>query len=501
MSRKPLLLAGALFCALSLSAQETWREGRNTGGLTLYEQGEAQVLLGGTFTSGGFRTPSEASQLWGGGVQARAETHYKDLVLTGQFSFDVKSGQEMMGSMFTNPGYYPIDVLEFTPGPKTRQTYGISGGMAWNTRSRWAPGITLRFEGVNYSKRKDLRHTTYRQEVDIVPSLLYRGDVWRVGASAILGKTSEFVQAEQIGTATAQTYYAFLDKGRRFGTYQAWDGSGIHLAEPGVDRLAVNQYSLGAALQLSRGERFYGDLEYRFSPGSVGEKGYTWFRFRDHDILGKVLWNIDGKDGTHTLRLDGCWNTMVNNESVIDKVTEGGVTTPREYGSNRIYVRYQETGGLSYAYESRKGWNASAAFRLNKNRELGTLMYPFLEFDEGLQMEVELQGGLPLGRFNLEGGLLFRKELAENHYEVDSDETEEGVTSRPFRLREWWDQEEEYNDVPLLGGFLNIRYPFTLARKYKLFAQLGCSVSYAFNVELLPGNKRQTTHITLGYCF
>ena len=106
-----------------------------------------------------------------------------------------------------------------------------------------------------------------------------------------------------------------------------------------------------------------------------------------------------------------------------------------------------------------------------------------------------------LGRFTLEGGLLFRKELAENHYEVDSDETEEGVTSRPFRLREWWDQEEEYNDVPLLGGFLNIRYPFTLARKYKLFAQLGCSVSYAFNVELLPGNKRQTTHITLGYCF
>ena len=36
-SRALLLLAGALFGALSLNAQDPWREGRNIGGITFYE--------------------------------------------------------------------------------------------------------------------------------------------------------------------------------------------------------------------------------------------------------------------------------------------------------------------------------------------------------------------------------------------------------------------------------------------------------------------------------
>lgn len=500
-SRALLLLAGALFGALSLNAQEPWREGRNIGGITLYEGNEAQVQLGGEYTSGGFRTPSEAANLWRGGLNAQAETHYKDLVLTGAFSFDVKSGREMTGSMFTKPGFYPIDVLEFVPGTKTMQTYAVSGGMAWDTRSAWKPGIALRFEGINYAKRKDLRHTTYRQELEVVPSLLYKGDNWRMGLSAIFEKNSEFIQAEVVGAATSETYYAFLDKGRRYGTLQAWDGSGIHLAEPGVDRLAVNQMCYGSALQLSLGDSLYGDVEYVFAPGYVGEKGYTWFRFWKHAFTGKVIWNIQGNNGTHSLRADWTWSRQENYETVLDKVTSGGVTTPREYGSNRIFVQRQYAIGPTYSYESKRNWDASFTAVVTENRERGTHMYPYLEYDEGMMLKTEAKGGITLGPVRLDAGLRFRIELAEDHKVVDTDENNEGVTTFPFRLQYWWEMEEEFNDLSLLGGFLNIRYNFTIGHQYKFFVEAGCTACHAFEVEQLPGSNRQTTHLTLGYHF
>ena len=68
-SRKFLLFVGAVLCALPLSAQEVWREGRNIAGLSFYKGTQAEVQLGSSYTSGEFRRPSEASQLWQAGVR------------------------------------------------------------------------------------------------------------------------------------------------------------------------------------------------------------------------------------------------------------------------------------------------------------------------------------------------------------------------------------------------------------------------------------------------
>ena len=501
MSRKLLLLAGAVLCALPLNAQDAWREGRNISGMAFYEGNHKEAKVGSSFTSGGFRLPSEASALWQAGAEARAESHYKDLLFVGAFSFDVQHGKEMMGSMFTMPGYYPIDVLEFTPGPKTRQTYGVGGGLAWINGSRWIPGFTLQFQGINYSKRKDLRHTTYRQEINFAPSVIYKGDRWNFGATVILDKNSEFIQAEQIGTATAETYYAFLDKGKRYGIQQAWDGSGIHLSEPGVDRMAVNQASWGLAMQASLEECLYADMEYTRSYGEVGEKGYTWFRFPGQGIQAKVLWNIPAKNGHHTLRADMDWKGVDNYESVIDRVSAGGVTTPVEYDGNRIYEKRTVHFGPSYAYESDSGWGVKASPMLAMEKDLGTYMFPYLNFDYSLVMSLILEGHVTLGPVTLNAGLLYRKELDEDHEVIHTTDGEDGVASFPHRLETWWDAEEEHNDVTLLGGSLDVRYNFTLAKRYQFFVEAGCSAFHAFDVILLPGSERQTTHLTLGYNF
>ena len=50
-SRKFLIFVGAVLCALPLSAQEVWREGRNIAGLSFYKGTQAEVQLGSSYTS------------------------------------------------------------------------------------------------------------------------------------------------------------------------------------------------------------------------------------------------------------------------------------------------------------------------------------------------------------------------------------------------------------------------------------------------------------------
>ena len=99
--RSLLLMVLGLAFSTPLSAQQLWREGSNVSGRSLTGEDEAEAVLLGSFTSGGFKLPSEGRQLWSAGAGARAEKHFKDLVLTGDFSFDLVSGKEMYGSMFT----------------------------------------------------------------------------------------------------------------------------------------------------------------------------------------------------------------------------------------------------------------------------------------------------------------------------------------------------------------------------------------------------------------
>ena len=512
---KWMIMLGVMLPAQLLHSQgiydwEAWRSGRNIAGLAASSSPRGKVdgtvirssaeMTGGVET-GGYRSGSDAPTLWSGGVKADSEVHYKDLLLTGDFSFSLSGGEGMCGSMFTDPGLYPIDVLEFTPGAKTLQNYGIGGGMAWKNGSRFIPGCTMRFVGANYSKRKDLRHTTYRQEVDLVPSLIYDGDGFVLGVSGIFGKESEFVQAEQIGSATAESYYAFLDKGLMYGTYQVWDGNGVHLTENGVDRLPVRQYSYGAALQAEIGSFLYADAEYLFTDGEVGEKGYTWFRFPGSTIDARILWTLHRPAGVHVFSARFEWMRQETDESVIDRVTSGGVTTPVEYGSNRIFERRHVTAGPEYGFYGAGGQELHASLSVRKEKDRSTLMYPFLDLDEVTLLRFSSEGSLPLGAFVLDAGLSAGCKIGEHRHYKGNDNESAGLVSAPFRLEDWFVREQELSDAPFVGGALGLRYNFTIAGKYNLYAAAQYSLVHAFGVVLLDGSERHTAQIKLGYDF
>ena len=493
-----LLLVLGIASGAPLSAQQLWREGGNVAGRACWGKDMAEARLDGKYTWGGFKTPSETARLWTAGASAKGERRFRDLVLTGDFSFTLASGKDMYGSMFTRPGYYPVDVVEFTPGAKVKQTYGVGGSLSWINASRWVPGVSVRFEGDNYAKRKDIRHTTYRQELELLPSVLYRGEGWAAGATFRFLKTSEFIQAEQIGSATSDSYYAFLDKGLRYGAYQVWDGSGIHLKEAGVDRLPVKETGYGIGLQASAGNFLYAQAEYRRSRGEVGEKGYTWFRFPGASVEATIAGAIPGSEGRHVIRADYRWQRKDNYESVLEKVTEGGVTTPVEYGSNRVYALREWSLTPSYRYEGKDGLQLAGNLRFIHRRELSSVLYPFEAHDEIAHLAATVRASVPLGAFvlraSLNGGALVVRKPG---VLTKVDESLE-VTEEPYRLSDWYRKEREVLGAPRIGASLALRYRLPLRG---LYIEASADFQHALRIQFLEGKNRQSTQLSIGYQF
>lgn len=201
--------AAMLLFALAAGAQtrlfdravrhNVWLVGTNPAGLrdTLTADISDVVLYGGA-EAGGFRRSWESPAPWRAGAAARTVKHLERFSMKGGFSFEQMSGSDMCGSMSLRPGYYPLDVLEFTPGRKTRQTYSFDGSISVDLKGGWRLGAGMDFTSANYAKRKDLRHTNYLLDMTVTPGISYTvpsGDI-SIGVNYIYRKDSESITAE-----------------------------------------------------------------------------------------------------------------------------------------------------------------------------------------------------------------------------------------------------------------------------------------------------------------
>ena len=295
----------------------------------------------GGYEAGGYHPAFAPASLWKAGASAQGTRHGESTSFTGSFSFEQIDGKEQFTSMFLEPGYFPVDVLEFTPGDKTRQTFKLGGGFATEFTEEFVFGVKANYTTANYAKRKDIRHTTYGMDLQVEPTFAVIGDNG-VGISAayVFRKRTETIDAEQVGAATDQSYFAFLDKGMRYGTYQVWDGDGIHLDEAGVGVFPVKEYTHGFSYVVQM-PVLSGGMSLLWKHGFVGEKGYDWFRYPGFS------WTVfmEGRfKGRQSLRLDLNLQTDQLKESVLDKVSAGGVTTPTVYAWNAVSDRLQRHG-------------------------------------------------------------------------------------------------------------------------------------------------------------
>ena len=455
--------------------------------------GSASVY--GGFEEGGYKPAFQASSLWKAGAKAQGTLHRSTASYYGSFSFEQLNGKDMFTSMFLEPGYFPVDVLEFTPGDKTRQTYTMSGGFATDLDNDFLViGGKANYSAANFAKRKDIRHTTYGMSLRVEPTVTFKlYEDAGLSVAYVFRKRTESIDAEQVGSATDQSYYAFLDKGMRYGTYQVWDGDGLHLDEAGVGVFPVREYANGFAYVVDT-PVLAGGMEMLWKHGTVGEKGYDWFRYPGHEF--SVF--VERRWSRQNLRLEMKLQDDQLEEAVMDKVSAGGVTTPQIYGYNAVSDRTTASMDLIYAIRFPRGHLKSLRAVLHGGLwgEKSYLMYPYTDETERYNGSLTVVAGFAFGRWGL--GLRANGGVGGWNEQGLQGSTED-VLSTPYRLQYDWDRKMEYFSTSKLGGGLTLTYHMKALKGAYLQAE--GTWLHGFGVVLLTGADRWSTTMTIGYDF
>ena len=495
-----ILAISLLLCGLTVSAQtyesvvkeNFWNASSNVTGMRQDTVSRSYAEAYGKYESGKFRDTWQAEQGWTAGAATASIRHMKKMSLAGSFSFEQTEGYGMCGSMFIKPGFYPVDVLEFIPGRKTLQTYSFNGGISYDVAPSWRIGGKMDFESANMAKRKDLRHTNWRLDMTVAPGFMYHTDDFAIGASYILHKTSESVKAEQVGIAES-SYYAFLDKGMMYGVYSVWSGSGLHLSEAGVSGFPAKDLSHGAAIQAEYKDLF-AEVEYAHIQGTVGEKEYIWFRFPGNEVKAGLGFKHEGKTAKHFAKVNFRWKSLGLDESVLEKVSENGVTTVISHGSNRILTK--ENIGLSPEYELvTKRVEIAAGAELDWDNSLSSQMYPYRYYESLMTWRAKAGFTFHLGRVDLKANLGFGAgKVTESDETVDNGS---GVETAPYRLTEWYERHMEYMTTSRLDAGLALRYNF----RPGIYIEAEGGLQHGFGLKHIAGANRSGATLRIGYNF
>ncbi len=458
-----------LLCGLSASGQafrtgkpryerihknNFWNGSKNVTGVRQDSTSRSFAEIYGRYESGNLRDTWMPEKSWSAGAATASIQHLKKISFAGSFSFEQTEGYGMCGSMFIKPGLYPVDVLEFTPGRKSLQTYSFDGGASYDIARHWRIGAKMDFESANIAKRKDLRHSNKRLEMSVTPGFMYHRGGFAIGASYIFEKNSETIEAEQVGISES-SYWAFLDKGMMYGVHSVWTGSGIHLQENGVNGFPVNDFSSGIAVQ-TQWNGLFAEVEYLNTRGRMGEKEYMWFNFPGSRIGARI-----GYTHTSTVRHNALvrfgWNSLGLDENVLEKVTENGVSSVLNHGSNRILSR--EVISVAPEYEIvHELMELSADAEMSWMKSVGSQMYPYVHEQSLFTYSAGLGIVLYVKRFDIGARVVVSGGRVDERQRMESEVS--GVHGEPFRLQEWYEKSIDYQTSGKFSTLGFLRYNF-----------------------------------------
>ena len=484
-------------CSMAVSAQtyervlrnNLWNDSHNVTGVRQDSVSRSYAELSGAYEGGEFKDTWQASQGWSVGAATASIRHLENMTLKGSFSFTQTEGYDMCGSMFIKPGFYPVGVLEFTPGHKTLQTYAFDGGISYDLGNSWRIGAMMDFESSNIAKRKDLRHSNWRLDMTVATGFMYHADNFAIGANYLLRKTSETIEADQVGIAES-SYNAFLDKGLMYGVYSIWTGSGLHLQDAGVKGFPVKDLSHGGAVQMQYKGAF-AEVEYQHTSGSIGEKEYIWFLFPGNEVNVRLGYAHDAK---HFARIDFGWRSHTLDETVLEKITVGGITTVVGHGQNRI----QSESGLKfrpeYEYVSDR-LEVIASAKVDISKETASQMFPYVMAQSLVAYGGDIRVKTYIGAFELAAKAGYAAGKVTEETWMTSEDS--GVQTSPYRLQEWYDRQMEYATASRMNTGLSLRWNFWKG----LYTEAEGSWLQAFNLKYIPAPNRYGLSLTLGYDF
>lgn len=476
-----------------------WNEGFNRAGLrsdanTTFSYAE----VWGGLERGAMSDHSCSPESYTAGVKTESIRHFGKISYMGRFAYDYLDGQEMSGSMMLRPGYWPVDIYEYTPGRKVREHYAFAGGLSADLGSEWRGGLWVDFTAANYAKRKDLRHKNTALDLEAAPSVQWHRGIWSVGLAYLYEKHSERVEAEEIGS-TPDSYLAFFDKGLYYGVEALWTSNELHLNESGISAFPIQKQLHGASLQLQYGSMLIGpgelfaEAEYHHTKGDSGEKGTTWHLFEGDELTGRLRWQrVTAGGSLHRLRGEITWEQLFNRETILSTETAGGITTSTIYGSVPIFESRQLRSDLSYTWQ-RAGDRIEVGAEYLLQRKQSSLLYPLLRSQSMRQWRVRTEGRWGLGGVDLSAGLFGSWGRQVTHESCEGELLPE--SPYPTQQLTYLNWQNEFLTATRLGALAGVRV--TLYRE--LYIDLTARYEHGFRLQYLPQPNRVEAILSLGY--
>lgn len=463
MKRILLYIFFTIFSISPLLAQEDydfverrnpWNQGYNVAGIRLDTLSKSVAEIYFAKENGGLVDYSASDDSWTVGAYTESIRHLKKISFKGRFEYQHFSGDNMCGSMFIHPGYYPVDILEFTPGRKLMDVYQFEGGLSTPIAKHWTLGLEIDFTATNIAKRKDLRHKNTRLDMEVKPSILFHAGDWKVGFTYRYLKNDERINPKEVGTSST-SYDAFFNKGLGYGLLEKWDGNGIHLKETGTGVIGfpIGEQNHGAALQLAY-KNLFGEIYFGNRKGDSGEKATFWHDFKTTDVNARIVWRIDPKSYRHFLRMNINWAKIQNRENQFTVESIDGISTPVYHGSTLIYSGREMNLGLEYEFHKER-WNLQTGFGWWRKEEQSTLYYPYSKSLRLNQYSFYVQSEVSLGKWKLQGRLNFQKGNYtdwENNWEPSLEAGE-----YPQQLTSYYQYTNEYLTASRLGAGMSLK--------------------------------------------
>lgn len=440
--------------------------------------------------NGGMTDRSASDDSWNAGARTASIRHLEKISFAGSFFYDYFDGRNMCGSIFTVPGLYPVDIVEFTPGRKVRETYAFTGALSAVLGERWTGGLQVDFMARNYAKRKDLRHKNTRLDFEFAPSVMYRAGRFAVAAAYIVGVDREQIEAEEIGSS-AESYMAFFDRGLRYGSLQLWESNDLHLSTAGVSGFPVKQTTQGAALGAQYGV-LHAQLSYRFRQGETGER-IALHEFETHELSGAVALALGQAESRHEVRLGAEWQQLDNRETIVSYENINGVANPQMHGSVPIFGRRSLDVRAEYEWTTTRTDLRAGVLGSFLDRE-STLMYPYVQGQRLHYGSVWADWVQRFGHWELNVAADFRTggfRERETRFETTA-----VPGDYPVRLTEWYDYENEYLTADRLSLGAGVRRHI-----HGFYIDLSARYERGFGLRFIGRADRVRAVLSVGYDF
>ena len=215
-----------VLCSYALATAQIYDGSNGYADIRLDSSNVWLAETAGSYTSGGLRSASSGAEEWRMGVRAATVQHFDRISIAGSFGFEQLWGKSMAGSMLVRPGFFPVDIYEFTPGDKSRQTYSFDAGVCADIAPKWRIGVGMDLTTAHNVKADDLRHTSGMLDFAVKPGVQFHDGALAASASYIFSRSSESLSAEE--NPDLET---FRDEGLYYGVRSSWSGGDVSLLE------------------------------------------------------------------------------------------------------------------------------------------------------------------------------------------------------------------------------------------------------------------------------